>query len=44
MLKLQDALFGVGILQVMMKHWFEGKFPINDWAGWFPLMPGRFQR
>jgi len=36
--RLKDALFGVGILQVMIKHWFEGKYEPDAWGGWFFVM------
>ena len=40
-LPAQDALFGVGILQVMIKHWYEGKYEPDAWAGWFFVNLGR---
>ncbi|CAE7219584.1 unnamed protein product [Symbiodinium natans] len=34
----EDALLGLGILQVITKHWFEGRFPVEMWSFWiYPL-------
>lgn len=34
--RIKDALFGVGILQVMIKHWYEGKYEPDDASGGEP--------
>ena len=36
----QDCIFGVGILQVVMKHWFEGRFAPWVWSYFFPARLG----
>lgn len=36
----QDCIFGVGILQVVMKHWFEGRFAPWVWSYFFPALLG----
>jgi len=36
--QLKDCIFGVGILQVVMKHWFEGRFAPWVWSYFFPAM------
>ncbi|CAE7022303.1 unnamed protein product, partial [Symbiodinium sp. KB8] len=32
--QLKDGLLGLGILQVITKHWFEGRFPKEIWSVW----------
>jgi len=32
--QLKDGILGLGILQVITKHWFEGRFPKEIWSVW----------